>query len=401
MDLPARMDLPAPGALSRAGLSVGQLIAWHVDGLVGIEVKTVDQYRSYIRDYIDPFFGDLDAGYVIAKPHPDAAGTCALPVTAWRAWLTEQPAKTRKGSHATRLLSGKTKKNIMSLASAAYMSAMADDFRRLVNRNPFRGGARGITGQDTTERVFLTVEQARAVHAALLPGYRLAFMFLVLTGLRWAEATGLRVKDICLDPEIGRPYLDVKVGLNRPKGGGWQLGRLKSPAARRRLTLPASLVAPLRTIMEGKGPDDLAFTSIKGKPLHHGNFCRELDRAIARARKAGTNVPGFTPHNLRHTCAAWLLTAGRTLYQVSRQLGHESEATTGRYYGHLLNENRDDNADTLDGALGKDWHLTQDSDAMAAQSILDMDIVQPVMPQSVMPELDMENLDGAQGEQAA
>jgi integrase len=245
--------------------------------------------------------------------------------------------------------------NIMGTVSAAYNTAMASDFRQLVSRNPFRGGARGIKGQDMTERTYLTAEQARAIHVSLLPGYRLLFMFFVLTGLRWAEASGLRVKDVCLEPATGRPYLDVKVGLKRLKGGGWMLGRLKSQAARRRLTLPASLLEPMRALLEGKRSEDLVFTSVGGKPLHHSNFCRELTRAIARATVAGHQVPDFTPHALRHTCATWLLTSGRTLYQVSKQLGHESESTTGRYYGHVLADNRDENADTLDIALGGHW----------------------------------------------
>ena len=373
--LPSRMHLPPPPGLRAAGVSVGELVTWHVDGLVGVEQKTIDQYRSYVRDYVDPFFGDLDAGYVIARPHPQAQGTCTLPVTAWRAWLAERPAITRKGPHSSRTLSGKTRKNIMGLASTAYRTAMADDFQRLVDRNPFQGGARGITGQDTTERAYLTVEQARAVHAALRPGYRLLFMFLILTGLRWAEAAGLRACDVCLEPDTGRPHLLVRVGLKRPRGGGWQLGRLKSEASQRTITLSASLVGPLASAIAGKAPEDLVFTSVAGKPLHHGNFCRELARGIARARQAGASVPDFRPHNLRHTCATWLLSSGRTLFQVSKHLGHESEATTGRYYGHLLGENRDGNADALEAALGDDWHLAGFSDE--AVPALDADLALP------------------------
>ena len=44
------------------------------------------------------------------------------------------------------------------------------------------------SGWDAAERAYLTVERAWAVQAALRAGYRLLFMFLILTGLRWAEA---------------------------------------------------------------------------------------------------------------------------------------------------------------------------------------------------------------------
>lgn len=140
----------------------------------------------------------------------------------------------------------------------------------------------------------------------------------------------------------------------------------------------------------GKGPDDLVFTSVTGKALHHSNFCRELNRAVTRASAAGAEVPDFTPHNLRHTCAAWLLTAGRTLYQVSRQLGHESEATTGRHYGHLLAQNRDENADTLDAAVGGDWLLAEGNEATVELSAADCQL----------PELALADLDHAEQDAA-
>jgi hypothetical protein len=81
------------------------------------------------------------------------------------------------GPHSSRTLSGKTRKNIMCLASTTYRTAMADEFHPLVDRNPFLGGARGITDQDNTERAHLTVEQVQALHAAPRPAYRLLFVF--------------------------------------------------------------------------------------------------------------------------------------------------------------------------------------------------------------------------------
>jgi integrase len=356
---PSRMDAPAPIELRPAGLTVGELVRWHIAALTDVEPATITQYEGYVRDYVDPFFGDLDAGYVIGQPNPYAQGTCAMAATQWRTWLAEQQVITPTGRPTGRTLSKKSIKNIMNSVSATYKVAMADDFHRLVDRNPFQGRANKVKGQDTTERTFLTPEHVRVMYEALLPAYRLMFMFLVLTGLRWSEFAGLRVRDVCLDPHDGRAYLEVKVGVQKIQDGVVTLGRLKSQAARRRLTLPVSLVEPLRALMADKKADDPVFTSAQGKPLHHSNVSREFDRAIKRARDAGHEAPYFRPHSLRHTCAAWLLSAGRTLYQVSKQLGHETEATTGRYYGHLLSQNRDENADTLDAMIGKEWSMAE------------------------------------------
>jgi len=116
----------------------------------------------------------------------------------------------------------------------------------------------------------------------------------------------------------------------------------------------------------------------------------EIDRAIARARAAGQEIPYFRPHALRHTCAAWLLSAGRTLYQVSKQLGHETEATTGRYYGHLLPQNRDENADTLDAMIGKEWAMAEHCRAVVKITGADLDL----------PELGNKDLDAFETEAA-
>jgi integrase len=40
-------------------------------------------------------------------------------------------------------------------------------------------------------------------------------------------------------------------------------------------------------------------------------------------------------HDLRHSCASWLLGAGVPLIVVSAQLGHEDSSVTAKIYGHL------------------------------------------------------------------
>jgi len=40
-------------------------------------------------------------------------------------------------------------------------------------------------------------------------------------------------------------------------------------------------------------------------------------------------------HDLRHSCASWLLGKGVPLITVSAQLGHEDTSVTVKIYGHL------------------------------------------------------------------
>jgi integrase len=68
--------------------------------------------------------------------------------------------------------------------------------------------------------------------------------------------------------------------------------------------------------------------------------------AIARAAKNGlTKTPRV--HDLRHTCASWLIQAGRPLPAVQEQLGHESIQTTINSYFHLNRDSGKDNAGVL------------------------------------------------------
>ena len=366
--------LPAPPGREPSGVSVGELVRRHIDTLTA-RAGTTGQYRSYVRDHVDTYFGDLDAAFVIRQSHPMAEGTCAKNVVAWRTWLTEKPVLTRAGKPTGRTLSAKTVKNIMCLVSTAFEAAMTDDFAPLVSANPFAGMAPTSTAPDEVERPFLSPMQFQDLYRHTIEHYRDLLLFLVLTGLRWGEAAGMRVRDVCLSPETGRSYIEVRTALKRVKGGT-VLGLLKSKAARRRLTLPTVLVPVVAARMRGKGPDDLVFTAPQGGRLHHGNVTRNLDKAVARTRAAGVTMPEISLHTCRHSCAAWLLSAGRTPYQASRQLGHETEATTMKYYGHLVRAEYDANADSLEATLAAHgWDLPSRVDVEVQPTAADADLV--------------------------
>jgi integrase len=349
--------LPAPEGMRAAGVSVGELVRLHLSGLT-VRPKTLRQYRAYVRDHVDPYFGDLDAGYVIRLAHPLAEGTCAKNVAGWREWLRTKPVLTRKGKPTGRTLKDKTVKHIISLAATAYSQALAADFAPLVDRNPFKHMSPSQTHEDDVERIFLTPEQFQVVLERVVKHYQPFVLFLALTGLRWGEGAGLRVCDVNLNPAQGRPYLEVRTALSRPAGGGFVFGWLKSRAARRRLTIPDVLIPVIKEAMAGKDPERPVFTAPQGGALFHNNVDRNLKNAIERAQWIDPALPYFTLHALRHTCAAWLLSAGRTPYQVSRQLGHETEATTMKHYGHLVRTEYDANADTLQQVLTEaGWSL--------------------------------------------
>lgn len=100
-------------------------------------------------------------------------------------------------------------------------------------------------------------------------------------------------------------------------------------------------------------------------------FCRrdggritEVKRSFAGAcAKAG--IADFRVHDLRHTCAAWLVSAGVPLSEVRDLLGHASVVMTERY-AHLAPENVRAAVQRLEG-LSRSGHATH-KDAGAGSS---------------------------------
>lgn len=70
---------------------------------------------------------------------------------------------------------------------------------------------------------------------------------------------------------------------------------------------------------------------------YNGNRIASVKRNFATAcRRAG--IEDFRLHDLRHTCAAWLVQAGVPMAEVRDVLGHRTLAMTERY-AHLAPEN--------------------------------------------------------------
>src|SRR5207244_74023 len=77
----------------------------------------------------------------------------------------------------------------------------------------------------------------------------------------------------------------------------------------------------------------LLFTAVMGGPVRTRNFRRVWLKACERAGLVGLRI-----HDLRHTHAAMLISAGRSLTAIQRRLGHSSIAITSDLYGHLREE---------------------------------------------------------------
>ena len=73
----------------------------------------------------------------------------------------------------------------------------------------------------------------------------------------------------------------------------------------------------------------LVFCNDDGSPLSLWQLHKRLQMVCLRAGQRKIRW-----HDLRHTCASWMVQAGIPLYTVAQMLGHSSTAVTQRY-AHL------------------------------------------------------------------
>ncbi|MFF7143451.1 tyrosine-type recombinase/integrase [Streptomyces nodosus] len=176
------------------------------------------------------------------------------------------------------------------------------------------------------------------------------------TGMRWSEVTALAPQ--CLvDWATAKPVIRVKRAWKRDGEGGYYIGMPKSKRGRRSIRVSLAVVEAIEELggEDLDNPDRLYFTGEQQQRLHYSTFHDRWKRAVLRAKAEGL-LPKHknpTPHDLRHSHAAVLLSEGRGLTYVQRRLGHESIKTTSDTYGHLLPEADDEAMAVIDRSLGR------------------------------------------------
>ncbi|MCM3500629.1 site-specific integrase [Microbacterium sp. P26] len=196
----------------------------------------------------------------------------------------------------------------------------------------------------TKARVYLSHQQVQQLVDAAPPQHATLVLFLAYTGLRWGEATGLRVRHV--DALRRR----VKVEENAVLVAGLiHVGTPKTHRSRS-VPYPEFLALPIAKLAEGKSRDDLLFGDgeihVKLPASRNGWFTG----AVTRAHAADRTFPRITPHDLRHSAASLAVQAGAHVKAVQRMLGHASAAMTLDTYADLFDDDLDAVAAALDQA---------------------------------------------------
>jgi integrase len=234
---------------------------------------------------------------------------------------------------------------------------------RLLNDNPAAALAEELglkRDPRATEDVlaFDRPERARFLDAALkhTPAYAGIFFLMSRTGLRPSEARALQWADY--DPT--RQVLLIR----RTFGHRDELGTPKTPHSRRDVDVSPQLADLLKRHRKAQTEAKLAgrlaelptfiFTEPEGSPLARRTFERAFERVLI---KAGLGLH-HSPKSLRHTFASILISEGKNLLYVLRQMGHASVAITERVYTRWIPQpipavhSLDDAPDTAAGPAG-------------------------------------------------
>lgn len=191
----------------------------------------------------------------------------------------------------------------------------------IVAKNPCQ--VRGGGSDRTKERTVASVAEVVALVDAITPRYRAAVLLAAWCGLRRGEVLGLYREDVDLDAGT------VTVRRNRVElletAEAFD-GPPKTAAGTRTVNIPPHVLPVLAEHMDTWAGTPRVFVGQSGHPMR-GDAVRQ---AFGRARdRAG--MEGFTFHDLRHTGQTLAASAGATLKDLMKRLGHSSSAAATRY----------------------------------------------------------------------
>lgn len=299
-------------------LTVGQWLTHHNDHLTGVVPETLANYRRYA-----------------AKDFPDLVDIplSALTPDDVKVWLQ----KLRNDNGA--MPSAKTIANKHGYLAGALNAAVE---RGHIKSNPCEH-VRLPQSHRGEENCYLEPAEYQLLRSEIPDHWQPLVDFLVTSGARWSEATALRPSDV----DRAGGTVRISRAWKKAEGGGWELGPTKTRKSVRTINLPARVIDQLDYSQEFLFTNSGRGRHNPGGVVRNANFAPHVwHPAVARAQAAGlTKRPRI--HDLRHTCASWLIGAGRPLPAVQAQLGHNSIVTTVSVYGHLDRASGRDNADVL------------------------------------------------------
>jgi integrase len=308
-----------------------------------LKASTFDSYRDVVERHIVPTLGKEP----LAKLTPAKV----------RAWMSSKQVEV--GARGT-VLSSRTVSYFHAVLRKALADAMRDE---LVGRNVAALVEPPIVRRAPVRP--LTADEARKVlETAANDRLRALWLVMLAVGLRRGEALALRWDDLNLDTGT----VTIARSLQRLRGErdeqtGRRKGELvevapKTEGSSATIAMPASLVTALREHVEVQQLErmvarvwvdpGLVFTTGVGTALEPRNVNRSWASLCDRA-----GVRNVRLHDLRHSAATFMLSAGVDLKMIQTTLRHSRLATTADVYAHVLEDVQHQAAARMDAFLGE------------------------------------------------
>ena len=318
-------------------IAVGEYLTLWMDDYVTVNLKprTIEGYAAIIRRHIVPILGHIRLRDL--APHQISR------------------------FYGDKLRSGLTARTVLNFHRMLHRALEHAVDWQLIERNPADRVSLPRPTM-TTARSFEAEEIPHLLEAFQSTPYFVPVQLGLYLGLRRGEVLGLRWQDIDFDARV----LTVERTMHYVPGRGYLWGEPKSRGSRRVLSIPETTALVLRAHRERRHaelmqlgipvlPGDQVVSQADGRLMKPNGLSHGFKRVATRA--------GFDLrfHDLRHTHATLLLSAGTPMPVVKDRMGHQSIATTVDTYGHVVASADVEASATFDSLVGRMWAEVADS----------------------------------------
>lgn len=304
-------------------MTVGQWLGiWEKDYLGGVKPRTVDSYKSIIKNHINPAIGAVK--------------------------LEHLNAHTIQGFYNGLPLSPKSVKNVHGILHKALQQAVANGY---IHFNPADAC---ILPRVVKHEIKPLDENQIGTFLDAVKGHKYESLYTVtlFTGMREGEVLGLTWD--CVDLDKGQIAINKQLQKIRGTGGEYQLVPTKNSKGRY-ITVAPFVVSILRKVKAQQAMRKLrcgsywendmglVFTDEWGCHL-----CAQTVYLHFKQIAASIGVPEARFHDLRHSYAVAAIRAGDDIKTVQETLGHATAAFTLDVYGHVTEQMKRASADRME-----------------------------------------------------
>lgn len=322
------------------------------------------------------------ADAMFKNEHSDFAHPCDYTVDAWyEQWASMREKEVKKGSmllyryqyclHVKPVIGEVLLADLKPMHCQAVLNQMADEGYRtntislvrtimcnifkkacdndLIPRNPCGSAVKRIAGKKPKDQRCLTIEEQKTfTEGSKEDDYGEHFAFVLQTGIRCGELSGLRWEDVNLKNRT------VKIQRITEYKKGWYTDTPKTDSGTRTIPLTEKAVSILTAQKKKNGQmkvvplewKDNVFVSQNGNPVYNWTYNRHI-ASICKER----GLPPFSIHALRHTFATRCIEAGMKPKTLQKILGHSTLAMTMDLYVHITEDEKVKEMDSVAHAL--------------------------------------------------